>query len=156
MSTWRYATPEELAAHNERAVQEGQCPRRWLWLRDDESDKSLRQYAKVIQFSEGAWSRGMTAERYARDYTTADAVSTRGAQMMIDTERASRYLAFCVLSDPPRRARARDLDRLGRVLAGIDRRQIKARGFRWLREPDWWYRRRVLRELRRPLLRGAR
>ena len=114
------------------------------------TDKSLRQYAKVIQFSEGAWSRGMTAERYARDYTTADAVSTRGAQMMIDTERASRYLAFCVLSDPPRRARARDLDRLGRVLAGIDRRR-----FLWLHEPDWWYRRRVLRELRRPLLRGA-
>lgn len=87
--------------------------------------KSLRQREKGEAFS----------LRYARPYGAADVQAT-----------AAAYLAAAA-SAPTRRANGRDLDRLGRILAGVERWR-----FLWLREPDWWYRRRVRNALHRPIL----
>lgn len=90
--------------------------------------KLLRQREKVEAFS----------LRYARPYDAADVQAI-----------AAAYLAAAAQA-PTRRAIGRDLDRLGRILAGVERWR-----FLFVREPDWWYRRRVRNALHRPILRGA-
>lgn len=61
--------------------------------------------------------------------------------MMIDSGALARTLRAIAPPTPPR-ARGRDLERVGRLLVGVERRK-----FLWLHEPDWWYRRRVVRAL---------